>query len=707
MATNDPTSNEKGRKTVQIELPKGVTAIERSDGTVAYRATVGKANGRRQLTFATLDEAVAYKAFGDEFYARHGFGPNRECFLASLRDGSKASGAGAATPILCGVMVSRIAEQLGEEYKNEKSLDFPKTVFLRFLKERELIDEPSTVIDGDLAESFQSWLRRENYDRNTQSTILTIVRRIMAKAERKGYVDKNHFRDLPPSRKRLPDLRRDGSSRHAEEAPAWSLAELVAFAMVLRTCYVLPFWLIVILGLRASEATGLRLRDWYFDRPYLRVQFQRQYSPAIGLSDVKTSASRRVLPVGPALAELIDRYVEHVHGPMPTDKQAKVEWLNRYLLVGVKGGPMNQGSLRDNVRKAIELVTSISHDEIRCAPLHHLRKTVGQILQSALVTASLNGRAVSDYLGHRTSATPEVSGASPITRAHYNPAVMEQLEDVGRYLDGLLCDEIIPLAPTGDLLEPATFTDGITTEEAARRLQGHLAPEVAELEVRSLILTGELTAAAGSVIGAVEDVPVMVSAEEVDQLISRLIRASSDTYCATEVGELLCTDHRGVYRLADAGEIDEVTIASRTRQARHGNRGGALPGGGRRFTKASVDAIVKRDAIRLERLRTWLTVGEAADLLLCSPDTVRRMADRGELKAWRDQAGRRERRICPKSVDAARQRSDVPYHSAARELGVTVARVAALAKVGDLTVGSKPKTVVRASLEAYPRSDAA
>src|SRR5579862_5544288 len=36
-----------------------------------------------------------------------------------------------------------------------------------------------------------------------------------------------------------------------------------------------------------------------------------------------------------------------------------------------------------------------------------------------------------------------------------------------------------------------------------------------------------------------------------------------------------------------------------------------------------------------------LTVGQAAELLGVSPDTVRRLADRGELKASRTQGGRR------------------------------------------------------------------
>lgn len=712
-STSNPSGNGKKKETKEVPLKSGIVAVHKRNGDIHYQASVGSPPGRKQYTFPKLGLAEEYKDFGDSYYDLHGVAPTKQQFFAARTAPVESATPGVTVKVaVIATMVLKIAEEIADDYRDDDSLMFAVRVYLRWLKDAGLKKATSDALDRQRAKQFRKWLHAENYDRNTQSTILTVLRRIMAEAAGCGFVAQNDFLDLRPSKKALPPHRRDGTRRHREDAPAWTPRQIVAIASVLRPCYVFAFWLLAVLGLRISEATGLRVRDWVCDRPYLRVQWQRRGSPRLGLSDLKTAASKRILPVGPTMADMFDAYIERMHGPMPTDPVAKEAWLDAYLLVGVKGGPMNQDSLRRAVRKATVLLDLAQDEVLRRLTLHHLRKTVGSLLQSSVGGPDgLTGRAVSDYLGHKTAATPGVDGAAQITREHYNPSVLSQLSDIAEFLDAWLTAEVLPHLVTGDLLEPTSVPDGIPLEEAARRLTGQLAPTVTEEDILQLVADSTLHATTSSDIGAPgEQQQLLVSADDVDQLLAALVRSNDDTYCATEVAALLQTDHAGVYRRAQDGDIEEVTVDALWRRSRHGNRGGALPGGGRRFSKASVDAVVELEADRLKRLRSWLTVGETAEMLFCSPDTVRRMADRGQLVAWRDERGRRERRLCPDSVMEHRRRSDVPFYVAANEAAVSVAKIAALVKVGELRAGVKPKTVQRASLDEYlgrPGSSAA
>lgn len=196
---------------------------------------------------------------------------------------------------------------------------------------------------------------------------------------------------------------------------------------------------------------------------------------------------------------------------------------------------------------------------------------------------------------------------------------------------------------------------------------------------------------------------VSVSAREVDAAVARLLELEETSYSVAAAATLLSVSREQLYDLVAAGVLKEVTRNGRARRARHGNRGGALPGGGRRIDKEGVDKLREADADRIMRRSTWLTVGEAALFLRLSRDEVRRLADIGELAALRDERShKRERLIDPESAKRYWSLHGLlSLGDAAEELGRPVVEVWALMKVGVLEPGTRAHTVMAASLERY------
>jgi hypothetical protein len=108
---------------------------------------------------------------------------------------------------------------------------------------------------------------------------------------------------------------------------------------------------------------------------------------------------------------------------------------------------------------------------------------------------------------------------------------------------------------------------------------------------------------------------VVVSAADIDELLAKRLREADDSYSLSELAEKLGLQHRNVDDLVESGELVEVTTNPRHRRARHGNRGGGLPGGGRRIRKAEANAFLVREADAIQIRKEWLKIGEAADML--------------------------------------------------------------------------------------------
>ncbi|MHB1554423.1 MAG: helix-turn-helix domain-containing protein [Acidimicrobiales bacterium] len=653
--------------------------------------SVGSGKRRRQPKFDTLPNAVAYRAAA---LAVPKTDPplEKDEFLRSNR--TATDGVRLRSISLEGFL-DTMGKVLSSNQKRESGIKTAIEVFKRFFKAERYLAKAATTVDRKVAVELRDWLHAENCTRRTQGEWLRIARALWIEGQQHRYVIDNPFEQLHAKKADLPRFDRMGRDRTREEAPPWTATQLVAIARCLRPAYVLAFWICVLVGNRRSEGFGIRLRDWVAKRPWLSIEHQRIASPDKGASSPKTPDGERRLPMPPSLAKAIDRYIAEVHGPEPVDAREREAWLDRYLLVGVQGGPMNPSSLCDNVRDACE---ALGLDRLgRFQPLHHLRKTAGTLLQGAL--GVLRGAAVSHWLGHKVGMPEGTAPASSMTRGPYNLVKTDDVEKIADFLEGWLRDEVFPMLGSDDLLDVCPIDDGISIEETTRRLSctGSITTATDVLE---LVQCGVLRAAHVDHTGPIEHQLMLISAADVDELLNERLLAAASTYNASEVAELLLTDHRGVYRLAEQGLIREVTINPRARRARHGNRGGALHGGGRHFERVGVDSLVARWEDRLYKLRHWYTIGEAAELLGCSAGTVRRSADRGTLEMWRDEGSFRfERLISPESVERALKDRDITIAEAAQRIGESRIVIRAFLKHGDLTRGSRDGTVTFASAE--------
>ena len=302
----------------------------------------------------------------------------------------------------------------------------------------------------------------------------------------------------------------------------------------------------------------------------------------------------------------------------------------------------------------------------------------------------------------RAFSRPRICQESPKqTRSAYFKALAERFA-IADFLESWLNAEVLPLLGTEDLLENSALDDAISTGEAARRLTS-AGTVSTEQDVLALVAAGVLRSAKINHTGALARQVVFVSAADVDEMLNEELAASADVYNASEVADLLSTDHRGVYRLAAQGLIVEVTTNPRARLPRHGNRGGALRGGGRLFDKAQVDTLAERWAEDLDKRRRWYTVGEAASVLGCSTSTVRRMGDFGVLEIWRDPGSCSDRRVAPESVERVLGQRGLTIAEAATALGEAPMAVRALVKRGTLTAAGRRVTRDRSGVVARRR----
>jgi integrase len=685
------TKRKNTREHVSVELPPGIRPVPRKKG-VGFQVTIGSGSGRCQPIFDTLELATDFKEAADNAL-RQGIRFTKEAFVGSQTPTEAIHSEWHQASDVLDVL----GEKVMAKYKRPEEYKFQLGVLRRFLRSKGFLKRDLRDVTRIAALELPTWLNAENYDRGTQSQIISAAKKLWGEAVLCGWVANNPFAELSPSSGSLPDRDRRGRDRTVEEAPAWTASQLVAIAQALRSVYRLAFWLLVVLGDRRSEVMGFRLKDWDPSTRTLSVLRQRTASPRKGTSEPKTKSSKRPLMVPPLLAQAIDDYIAATHGAPPESPEDSAEWSERYLLQGVYGGPMDSQSLCKNVKAACSSIGLIPEVVGKFKPLHHLRATLSALLQDRI--SGLSGKAVSIWLGHKTATPMGDEPASSVTRRHYSPKVPAQLQQVSNYIEDWLVGEIVPLLGSSDLLAaPSPFEDGITIEEAVRRLSC-VGEGVDGSMVLELIQGGDLRCVRVRPDGG-EGLFVMVSEADVDALLGDLIRVASDSYSTADVAVKLMTDHRGIYRLGAQGLIFEQTNNARARRARHGHRGGMLPGGGRRWGKAEVDQLERNWAVLLERRRTWLTMNEAAMILRRSTDTIRRMADRGELELWRDEvSSRRERRVSPYSVRQAQLKLEISITEAAQLLGWPVGRIKALTKMGELASGSRFGTVVLGSVE--------
>lgn len=548
---------------------------------------------------------------------------------------------------------------------------------IRFFADHGRADKPFRDNDSDFGDLLPQWLEDANYDRPTAATIIRFAEDVSRRAVKKQVCDQAVFEDLEPNRHdNMPAVGRRGRPRATAEPRPWNPPQVAAIARTLRRVYLMPFWILLLAGLRRAEVLGLMNADVDEQRCELVISKQRQGSPRAGTTAPKSTAGNRRIPVAGLLMKALVAYRLRMHGPRPDDPAEAEEWDTTFLIVGVMGNAMHGTSLANAVRKSCDaLGLDFAHLGYNIAPLHSLRKTLGSVLQGG--GTGLSGPAISVSVGHGHGRTNGLTAAARVTRGAYGLPLERDLTAIANYVDEWCRAELLPLLGTDDLLAPHGVDEPMTLAAAATEL------DCTEDSVRQAATDGLLTVQQSNFTGPLAERTVLFDAAEVRRLLADRTRAASDTYCTSEVMELLSIGRDGVDALAAAGGIVRVRADTRWRNG-HG-AGKVLPGGGTRYRKQEVDDLRAKFADRAEKIRRSLTVSETAELLVCSPDAVRKLVDAGELEAWRDAFVRDRRYIDPRSAMAYRAtKAAITPLKAAEHTGVPLKQISIWYKTGQL-----------------------
>lgn len=550
-------------------------------------------------------------------------------------------------------------------------------ILIRFFEDHGRADKPFRDNDSDFGDTLPQWLEDENYERVTAVQIIRFAEEMSRRAVKKQVCARAVFEDLEPNRHdKMPAFGRRGRPRATSEPRPWSPAQLVAIARTLRAVYLMAFWILLLAGLRRSEVLGLMNADVDEKRCELVISRQRRGSPRAGTTDPKSTAGSRRLPVARLLMKALVAYRLAMHGQRPDDPVEAAKWDTTFLIVGVKGNAMDGTSLGHAVRDGCDAIgLDFDHLGYNFSPLHMLRKTLGSVLQSG--GTGLSGPAISVYLGHGHARTDGLSAAARVTQDAYGLPLVRDLTAIADYVDEWCKAELLPLLGSDDLLAPHGIGEPMALSAAATELG------CTEELVMQAVSEGLLTAQQSNFTGPLAGRTVLFDAAAVRALLADRTRAASDTYCTSEVMEILGIGRDGVEALAAAGNIVRLRADTRWRNG-HGE-GRVLPGGGTRYRKQEVDDLRASFADRSERIRRSLTVAETAELLVCSPDTVRRLVDAGELEAWRDAFVRDRRYIDPRSATAYRAtKAAITPIKAAEHTGVPLKQISIWYKTGQL-----------------------
>ena len=660
----------------EVNLEKGVRRHVRESGTAAYVVNVSIDGKRQQPQFVDPEAANAYARHRDQAKL-HGVQPmGKDQFLAQLYVPGGAAGSNLDQDLLLLDLFDRHATIFTEHLSQVNTLK-------AFLKSEGHSLLKSSEATAEMAATLPEWLQNERYSRVEAKKVLKMAEKAGDIFMGSRLATHNHWKGLKP-RKAESEIDRRGRKRVRVKAAAFTTETVVAVARLLRPCYLLPFWLIVILGLRRSEAMGLIVSDWRPTDRILEVTSQRKGSDAKGRTPTKTPAGVRLLLVPVVLASAIDRYIADHHGAPPTDDRACEEWGERYLLVGVMGGAMDASSFMKALKTAYGELGLTPERIGRFRPIHHLRSMVGARLQRR--KAGLSGAAIAEILGHEHPHRNDAA-VSPVTARHYNPLESGELAKAYAYLERWTNKKLMRALGTGDLLEISELSDPVTLDAATEQLR-RIRPEATSQDILDLIVGGTLPAV--KIKHGNDRQIVLVERVVLDGLLATTVRQESDTYCTEEVTKLLACDREIVFRLAKEGKLTEVT-ESASHRPRSPRGSGALPGGGRRFPKVEVDALAESERLAIERRKSWLTIAQAAAILPISRDTVRRMADRGEITMWRDHWSAHERRLLePESViKAGEELEEFTVQIAAEILEVEVAAIRGYVKTGLIRAGTK------------------
>jgi integrase len=673
------------------KLLPGVRERRLVDGTYVFDVQDGTGHEQIRATFAQWTTANAYKAACKDIRrgGRPEERPTREAWLALRAEAASSASECAATVALLDAL-DRCAAPIKARHRRKGPVSHRLGVLKRFLAAQQLAGEPSMDdVTPEIGELLGPWLSAEHYSYRTAQAVVSFARRLWNAGMRYGLAGASTGNPFAEAKAMQPAGGTDRRGRRPDTSRmrAWTWQELAAISRLLHAAYRFPFWLAVLTGMRLSEVMGLEIGEWDVKARVFNVTGQRCGSPKQGKDEGKTPSAHRNVPVARLLAWAVDRYIRLHHGPRPADPIRGAEWASRYLVVGRKRlaalggspGPMNPESFAHALKTAYEqLGLTATALGFSFRPTHILR----YFFVTELITqkgSPISGPAGAVLIGHRSPlVTAETAGATSTTRA-YQILSDGDLECAVRHIDSVIEREIVAGLGITQLLDPHECAETMAIADAARALG------IGCDDVLELVRRGELVAETSS---PYRGTSFVVHADGVWHLARAQARDTTDTLDATSAARVLAVPRERLYQLAEHGEIEEVTERASARVARRGGSGGNLPGGGRRFTKASVNALAETWSDRIERIagRTpWLSMSEASARTGWSVDTIRRLADDGTLTSWRDDLPPHPRYVEPNSLrrlngTAARY----TIHEAAVRARVSDATVRAAIKLGDV-----------------------
>ena len=274
-------------------------------------------------------------------------------------------------------------------------------------------------------------------------------------------------------------------------------AESLSVSQVYRVVRHLPphwqpvVWLMRLLGMRISEAFGLRLCDMTYDgRRQLNIEWQGgkifRSRDADGNeivchtkqgtkdTDGDNAPVRRVIAVPRILQTYLLYVVRRDHSGVEDPSTCE-----RPLIINPYGKKTSQKAFRDAWAKALieeGLGQRRPNDRLVYVP-HHLRKCLSDELQ---VRADVHGEAVSRQLGHRgltVNAAMDVSRTIYTLRQHWNTNVefQRRMLEIADAIDSIIRNELPNGLDDHDPAPPAADIVWLNTVEAAKALGVHRA----------------------------------------------------------------------------------------------------------------------------------------------------------------------------------------------------------------------------------------
>ncbi len=640
-------------------LPKGIRRVFDGQGRPLWRVSDGTGSVRFQGDFCDEREAREYKKARAAWRATDQplMSPD-EWRTGLIVDAETASASSSKR------RNAKTIDEMAQTWahfkatKNRERLIKHAGLLLRHLGSVDVTQStPVRALPDDTGVRLRDHFAVAGYARVTAAAYLRDLTSIVDLAIKRGHATVNPFSGVDAVEPVDAETRKmlNGRIRNAPKPEPWSLQVGRMIAALLPKDFQPIVWFLWFSGLRAGELAGLVLAD--LEDEAISVTMQRLGSAEKGRTSTKTERSVRHLPLPTTIAALLREYVAAHHGLPPSDPKGRAEWEKRYVFVGLRGGALDIKTLRKHINRALEEL-GLSHHQLKAdvKPLHIFRYLYSMLLQS------FDGelpRRVAQLLGH--AGGPHDSDLSPTTTQHYS-----SITEADRSRLKSLLDEKIDQELQGQLFLDVTTDRTITFAKAAELVGG------ASI-LTSLISDGTVSAVT---LADIDDSDPLVLVHHGD-LIRYLRRCAKEAETCYSEAETLARTKLGYVGLADRIAAGEIELVSTNGRVRHSYPVVRCIGGGKQYTKTSVDAYCLNHAERIHRVEAWMSVAVAARHVGVEESTIRRRCDDGTLESWRDphSGAHQNRYVNPLCLPQRTELVRVNLGQVARRLGLQLSDV--------------------------------